>query len=340
MALVVSLLAPDDTSARFDRTVAAFREIRAEVDPDMTPDNEASFRDRIQTSPTFEKPVLIAESGNEVVGLCRMWMFHIEGNTEKAEALIEVRPAHRRLGVGTALLEATLDICDENGRTNLTGAGVTSEPVTAFWEAAGMRLGLVERESRLWMADTDPELMQRWIDARTDRAGDYRLVHFRGHTPPAHLEAMATMMTAMNDAPTDDLDINPDIWTERDVAELDDYLVTGGVDRWCSLILDPHGDPAAMTVVMLRTSLPRFAAQGDTVVLATHRERGLGRWIKADMWQRLRADAPELEAIDTDNAQSNAPMLAINVAMGFAPLHETGYWQADVADVRRALAAR
>ena len=55
------------------------------------------------------------------------------------------------------------------------------------------------------------------------------------------------------------------------------------------------------------------------------------------MWQRLRSGAPNIEAIDTENAESNAPMLAINTAMSFQPLAEVGYWQAEVADLRQAV---
>lgn len=36
---------------------------------------------------------------------------------------------------------------------------------------------------------------------------------------------------------------------------------------------------------------------------------------------------PHLEAVHTWNADSNAPMLAVNVAMGFTPLREWGEWE-------------
>jgi len=65
--------------------------------------------------------------------------------------------------------------------------------------------------------------------------------------------------------------------------------------------------------------------------------RGRERWTTMALGpndERLRRDAPYVEAIDTDNAASNDAMLAINVAMGFAPLIDWSFWQADTATLR------
>jgi hypothetical protein len=84
----------------------------------------------------------------------------------------------------------------------------------------------------------------------------------------------------------------------------------------------------------------RIAWQGDTGVWPKHRERGLGRWLKAVNALRLLDEQPEVEFIDTWNAGSNEAMLAINVAMGFRPLENWGIWQAGTDVVAEALARR
>jgi hypothetical protein len=43
--------------------------------------------------------------------------------------------------------------------------------------------------------------------------------------------------------------------------------------------------------------------------------------------------------VDTFNAGSNEPMLNINVAMGFRPIHLSRAWQGDLATARRRLGA-
>jgi len=101
------------------------------------------------------------------------------------------------------------------------------------------------------------------------------------------------------------------------------------------MVLDPSDEPAGLSVVSIQQEKPRFANQGNTVVHPSHRTRGIGRWLKADMWKRLRVEAPHVEALDTDNAVSNDAMLSINAAMGFEPLVDWGTWQADTRVLRQ-----
>jgi len=251
--------------------------------------------------------------------------------------LLEVAAGHRHRGVASTLLGRALDICEEAKRTSLMAFGVNSDITHSFWTAFGAERRLIERESRLWVGDTDAGLMEDWIDGRTDRAGDYELIKWRGSTPAVMLGNVATMRTAMNDAPIDDLDMEDDIWTGQDVRDMDELLVGNGYERWAAIVLGPDGSPAGFITVSTSKHKPRFAKQGDTVVVRDHRERGIGRWLKGEMWQWIRDEAPAVIAIDTENAESNDPMLAINVAMGFRPAVEWGCWQADVSTLRTSL---
>jgi GNAT superfamily N-acetyltransferase len=73
--------------------------------------------------------------------------------------------------------------------------------------------------------------------------------------------------------------------------------------------------------------------QGGTAVDPTHRNKGLGRWLKAAMLQRLLDERPEVANVDTWNAGSNEPMLAINVALGFRPVKYYNARQIPVPDL-------
>jgi mycothiol synthase len=48
-------------------------------------------------------------------------------------------------------------------------------------------------------------------------------------------------------------------------------------------------------------------------------------------------ELPETRYIRTDNARTNAAMLAINVAMGFKPVWVSVIWQIPLEDARRHL---
>ena len=52
---------------------------------------------------------------------------------------------------------------------------------------------------------------------------------------------------------------------------------------------------------------------------------------------KLREAYPSVRRIDTENAGSNAPMLGINVEMGFKPILIQNVWQGDLAAIRANL---
>ena len=245
---------------------------------------------------------------------------------------VRVKSLRRR--VGTTLLHHAVRRCVDAAKPKVIGTGIDSEATQAFWGGwAGMSRGLVERESRLAIADVDTDLMGRWVEQRQLRAADYTLHHLRGPFPPELREAVATLNTAMNDAPLDDLDVDPEIWTAADVAAEDELRQLRGEQRWTSIVFSPDGRPAGLTAVLLTDDEPSLGIQTNTVVLDAHRQRGIGRWLKADMWQRLRAERPQLDALLVENAASNDAMLAINNAMGFRETVRYADWQGDAGEL-------
>ena len=68
---------------------------------------------------------------------------------------------------------------------------------------------------------------------------------------------------------------------------------------------------------------PAVAAQADTSVVAGHRGHRLGLRMKLAMIDWLRDERPEVEVVDTWNAAGNAPMIAINDALGCTVVAET-----------------
>ena len=85
--------------------------------------------------------------------------------------------------------------------------------------------------------------------------------------------------------------------------------------------------------------MPWGLEQWDTAVDPDHRNKGLGRWLKAALFLEIAERYPEAQWIDTWNADSNEAMLSINIAMGFRPYWTGSVWQGMTADVRRALGA-
>jgi GNAT superfamily N-acetyltransferase len=62
-------------------------------------------------------------------------------------------------------------------------------------------------------------------------------------------------------------------------------------------------------------------------VRAAARGRGLGKWLKAKMLLHMREVYPAADWVATDNAGSNAPMLAINKKLGFKQYRTASEYQ-------------
>ena len=87
-------------------------------------------------------------------------------------------------------------------------------------------------------------------------------------------------------------------------------------------------DPAGATEVFVNRHRPECSWQWSTVVLAPTGAEASPKRLKAEMWQWLRDDEPQVTSLRTGNAHSNAAMLTINDEMGFHPVHPMGTWQA------------
>ena len=267
--------------------------------------------------------------------------FELETNDENRHLAssdgFAVRPSLRRRGVADVLLRVALDELRADDRTSLLLWAPSVGPDTGHGYAE--RLGLTprteERCSRLRMTDLDEDLVERWLAEGRGREDGYRLVQFSDRCPDENLEPYLEALAAMDDAPTDDLD-----WK---MAPADAELVRSREDNWAqrnlvvarSLVVSPDGRGAGVSELFVSRFRPVLAHQGDTAVVAEHRGRGLGRWLKAENLRFAQTLVPAVEVVETYNAQTNPWMLDINVAMGFRP-HVV--WQGFQGDLAAALA--
>lgn len=330
--------ATDLDTRGFEQALAVQQRAERDLDPDITPIGAEEFRAYLTDDRTdgnrHERFAVL--DGPDVVALA-----HLELDTDVNNlhlATTEIFGAAGNPPAGRAALEAILDIAAADGRTSLLGWGPDTPAEGGFWTSAGATYRYAERISDLDLASVDRELMEQWIAARHERAADVTLVSWVDRCPDEHLDAYAVSMTAMSDAPTGDLSVND--WTVRpdDVREDESARAAVGSRIHVILGLTPTGEPVGHTSIHENLHRPEASWQWDTVVLDAHRRRGIGRWLKAEMWQRLRAEAPHITRLRTGNATNNDPMLAINVAMGFRPRHQFGAWEAELSDYRAALA--
>lgn len=281
-----------------------------------------------------------AEIDGEVVGFADIKRLPLD-DPANMQIWLMVSPRHRDGGVGERLLAHVIDWGEQQGVERLAIDLASHLPDNDEVERLGMSHVLTLRRNRLLTRDIDWDLMDRWVQRFRERSSaEYELVRFETRVPDEHLEAWARIKCVMNDAPDGELEhealiMTPEKWRaeeEETEARGDDYYAIGALHK-------ATGEFAGFTDVFLPRHWQTHAWQEDTGVHHAHRGRGLGKWLKAEMARWLRADRPQIERIDTMNAGSNAPMLAINVEMGFRPLVDYKVWQAPTEVIRARLAA-
>ena len=263
---------------------------------------------------------------------------HLELNSTPSNAAlagVEITPADD--DTTAAVLTELLKRAAADGRTSVIAWGNHTPNAHRFWTQVGAELRYTEQESRLDMAAVDPDLMDRWVAAGP---ADLELVHWARHCPEEWIDALVATANAMNDAPTDDLDIADTIVDSAMVKAEIEARATLGLEYRGVLAVTADGEAAGTTEVFVNRHRPAASWQWSTVVLPAHRGRRIGRWVKAAMWQRLRATEGDVAWLQTGNAASNAHMLAINNEMGFEPTHLMGCWQADLDVLEKGLTTR
>ena len=231
-------------------------------------------------------------------------------------------------GVGRRLLDAAAGRARTAGRTTLLGASPVGSDGAAAAQTLGGESVLVERISRLRTAELDRSLLEAWVARAPERATGYSLVAWDGRCPDELLEPVAGIMAVMNTAPRGDRDMEHESYTPELIRDFEASIERKGTNVWTIAAQhDATGQLAGYTAMFFPKHRPWQAEQGDTGVDPAHRDRGLGRWLKAVNLLRLLDERPEAQVVDTGNAATNEPMLNINVALGFRPLVEVAILQ-------------
>ena len=126
------------------------------------------------------------------------------------------------------------------------------------------------------------------------------------------------MTGAINDAPIDDLDIEDEAFPAERIRNYEDATINSGHRLY--RVIARHRETkelAGHTVVAVDAETPTLAHQHDTAVVRAHRGHRLGLLVKADLMRWLAVAEPQVESIDTWNAESNEKMIEVNERLGY-----------------------
>ena len=230
---------------------------------------------------------------------------------------VYVRAEYRRRGIARSWLPLLLELMDRHGCTTV---GFTTEEQSghAFLKWLGAEAKLTGAENRLDLSQVDWDMLRRWAAEGVRRSPDTKLEIYDGPLPEAMWADFAAQQTEMlNTMPFEDLDVGHLMVTPDHLREWYSRMEEVGDRIHTVLAREADGTVTAVTDVSWAPYRAALIHQMFTGVHAQARGRGLGKWVKAAMLLHLHELYPEARWVSTDNAGSNAPMLAINRQVGF-----------------------
>lgn len=273
--------------------------------------------------------------GDRAVGLAEIVMGMVD-NLNSSDVLLFLHPDVRGRGLARTLAKPVIEALEQHQRSRLVVEVSEGSPSIPLLEKLGFSFGMMETRSRLRIDELDRQLMASWIKRARERAGDYELLFFTDRMPDDLLVPYAELLGVMNTAPRESLEEEDESFTPEEIREVEDNFFRLGAELPAMVARHrPTGQLAGFTNMSYSDLNPPQLWQWGTGVDPAHRNRGLGRWLKAAMIEELMARFPQAERVDTYNAGSNEPMLNINIAMGFKPIANYHVYQGSLDAARR-----
>ena len=300
---------------------------RPDDPPQQAGDHVALGRQLVAPGGSRDGTHVAALRDGQTVGALRL-VLPMQDNPTVASLDLAVHPAHRRTGTGAALLAEAERLAAARGRTTLLvevdepGPGA---PGRAFALRHGFRCDLVETRRDLLLPVDEQRLAALEAEARRASRG-YELVTWRDRTPEPLLAGRALLEQRMTtDAPHGDLPVEEQHWDGARVREYEQvHLDRGRTVLSAGAVHD--GRLVAFTDLHVPLAHPERANQAGTLVLREHRGHRLGALVKTAVLRELAAALPAVRRVSTYNAEDNAPMVAVNDALGFVPAGHLSSW--------------
>lgn len=273
--------------------------------------SEVGFRHRLTTTPARARHRRwVAIDGGELVGASGAELFVFAEPADSAFVGVTVRADRRRLGLGAELFAAALEHAREIGaRRALAESG--EEDGHRFLERRAFRGTHTRRYSRIDPRQAD---LSELADLRSRKAREGFTVVTLADCRPEDVHVVDAETSA--DIPAD-VAITHVPFDEWEAA----YWRHPLLSREGSFAVLHDGRPVALTMARVDPNVGR-ALNEMTGTLRAFRGRGLARLAK--LCQLEWSAASGITSVITENDETNAPMLAVNMRLGYQPFHEVG----------------
>jgi mycothiol synthase len=265
--------------------------------------------------------------------------YSLEDNLHMAQFAINVLPGFRRQGLGRQFLSRIVQVAKkENRRLLITDTTDRVPAGEAFMQRIGAERGLETHTNQLTIADLDRNLVRQWQERAKERGAGFEIGMWEGRYPEEDIEAIVDLHDLLNQQPFGDLDVEDFAHSADQLRQTENMIFARGNERWTLFVREKvTGSFAGYTEVLWNPNRPAIISQGMTGVFPAYRNRGLGRWLKAEMLDRILTKRPQARYVRTGNADMNAPMMKINSELGFKPYIAECVWQVETEKVAEYL---
>jgi predicted N-acetyltransferase YhbS len=277
----------------------------------------------------------VACEGEQIVG--QVWTVgNTTANAHVGDVWAWVPPRHGRRGVGTALARHGEDHLRQLGRRTAvtqTWVGDGHGGYRAFAERLGYTLVQTQVERRQPLPVPEERLAALEAEV-AEHAQGYRVRTVVGPIPDELAQGYCDVYNLLNlEMPTGDLELEASRRTTEELVEQEDELRAAGRTRITAFALSAQGSVVGYSCAVTGAAdgVDRAVDQWSTLVHPSHRGHRLGLAVKCALTRAVQEHFPDRTHVRTQNAETNAPMVAINEALGFAVHSIEGEFQKQLA---------
>ncbi len=241
---------------------------------------------------------------------------------------VTVDPLNRRTGLGRHLFAAGVERVRAERRGLILADCYDGTAGMPFLKAMGMDRASEQVQRRQDLRDADWATLDRAYEAAQPYAVDYEFLRMTGATRDDMVADLARIAVAINDAPTDDLDVEDLAFSPGRIRAFERAQAAHDRRLYRLIARQRHsGELAGHTAVGVDAQRPGFGWQYKTSVPRAHRGHRLGLVLKVGMLRWLAEVEPQLRTLDTWNAATNVHMIRVNQVLNYRVVGSLIGWQ-------------
>ena len=208
-----------------------------------------------------------------------------------------------------------------------------SQPVDR-WH--GTQLNILNRY-RLIRKAANNGVIERWLENIPERNGDMRL-EFYEIMPENYLEQYAELYSRLLSEMPQEGDGNKEYHvTAEEIRMYEEWRRKNHRHQYYFLLHDRGDNIAGFSNANIDDLDPTEVYQSLTGVIGGYRGRGLSKWLKAALFEKIGEDFPDNKVMITDMRAVNEPIQKVNAQMGYELVGEGGEFRVTLENLRAAL---